>query len=92
MTGSEPRTMACRYPFTHVQRTAKRKDEEDVELSEIADISIQAGCYPQIFQRRTLEAILQLERILPLEGVAPAAAESSVLLVEGVEDVADSRV
>ena len=83
--------MASRYPVTLVKRTAKCMDEEDVELSEIAGISIQAGCCPQIFQRRTLEAIVQLERKLPVEGVAPASAESSVLLVEGVEDVADTR-
>jgi len=66
-------------------------DEEDAELSESADISIQAGCDPRIFQRGTWKAIVQLERILPVEGVAPAAAESSLLLVEGVEDVAESR-
>ena len=91
MSDNEPGTMASRYPVTLVQRTAKCKDEEDVELSEIADISIQAGCYPRVFQRGTLEAIVQLERILPVEGVAPTAAQSSVLLVEGVEDVADTR-
>jgi hypothetical protein len=49
MSGSEPRTMASRYPFTLIQRTAKCKDEDDAELSEIADLSIQAGHYPQIF-------------------------------------------
>jgi hypothetical protein len=92
MSGNEPGTMASRYPGTLVKSTAKCMDEEDVALSEIADIFIQAGCYPRIFQRGTWKAIVQLERILPVEGVAPAAAESSVLLVERVEDVADSRV
>jgi uncharacterized protein (DUF1330 family) len=73
--------MASRYPFTLIQRTAKCKDDEDAELSEIF-IQVIHECSSVARWKKSYNS----EESCPRKELRQRAAESSILLVERVEE------